>query len=283
MPRPPSKLVAGRPSSSGPARSRGALASGTKPRSQRGAKIEIVTSIDRAARVLLAFTQSWDFLTLAEVAQRSGLSKATAFRILSTLTEEGLLYQNAANGAYGLGALSLRLADVILSDMNIYDRARAAMRQIRGRVNETVVLSVREGPFCYHVDSFESTQSISHSQSIGVPFPLHAVLPGRVMLANQPDAAIQDYLKSRGLAGRAAARVIWTDIKNIRRQGHAVSAGNAAGGGNGVAIAISDEQDATSFALHIAVPRGRYTANLEKRCIDALQDAAARLKATAPI
>jgi DNA-binding IclR family transcriptional regulator len=274
MPRLPPKSATGRLTSSGVAHVQAVLASRGRQRGQRNTDMEIVTSVDRAARVLMAFTQSWDFLTLAEVAQRSGLSKATAFRILSTLTEEGLLYQNAANGTYGLGALNLRLADIILSDIKIYDRARAAMRQIRDRVNETVVLSVREGAVCYHVDSFESTQSISHSQPIGIPFALHTVLPGHVMLANQPDAAIDDYLRSLApAAGPAASRQLWTQIKAIRRQGYAVSAGEVAGGGHGVAVAISCENDATNIALHIAIPKGRYTTSLEQRCIGELKQA----------
>jgi DNA-binding IclR family transcriptional regulator len=249
-----------------------------KRRKQQTAGVEIVMAVDRAARVLLAFTQSWDFLTLPDIAQRAGLSKATAFRILSTLTDEGLVFQNAANSTYGLGALNLRLADIILSDIEIHEPARAVMRQIRDRVNETVVLSVRQGTDCYHVDSFESTQSIIHSQPIGVPFPLHAVLPGQVMLAHQPDAAIEAYIKSTAPAARTAvARQLWNQIKTIRRDGYAVSSGEPAGGGHGVAVAIPHRNNAATVAMHISFPKGRYTVDLERRCVDALQQAARRL------
>lgn len=277
MPRLPPKSVPSRLKSSGAAHVEAPLAINERRRNQRNADVEIVTAVDRAARVLMAFTQSWDFLTLPEVAQRAGLSKATAFRILSTLTTEGLIFQNAANGAYGLGALNLRLADIILSNIKVHAHARVVMRQIRDRVNETVVLSIREDTACYHVDSFESTQSISHSQSIGVPFALHTVLPGQVMLAKQPDAAVDAYLRSVAPATRAAeARQLWNQIRTIRHQGYAAASGEVAGGGHGVAIAISHE-DAPAAALHIAFPKGRYTANLEQRCVEALKDAADRL------
>lgn len=249
-----------------------------KRRKQQTTDVEIVTAVDRAARVLMAFTQSWDFLTLPEVAQRAGLSKATAFRILSTLMDEGLVFQNAANSTYGLGALNLRLADIILSDIEIHEQARAVMRQIRDRVNETVVLSVRQGTECYHVDSFESTQSIVHSQPIGVPFPLHAVLPGQVMLASQPDAAVEAYIKSIAPAARTVtARQLRTQIKAIRRDGYAMSSEEPAGGGHGVAVTIPRQDNATTVAMHISFPKGRYTTELEQRCIDALKQAASRL------
>ncbi|MCC6887798.1 MAG: IclR family transcriptional regulator [Hyphomicrobiales bacterium] len=253
-------------------------ASGKRQRKRRTSDVEIVTAVDRAACVLMAFTQSRDFLTLLEVAQRAGLSKATAFRILSTLTDEGLVFQNASNSTYGLGALNLRFADIILSDIEIHKQARAVMRQIRDSVNETVVLSVRQGADCYHVDSFESTQSIIHSQSIGMPFPLHSVLSGHVMLANQPDAAVDAYIKSIPPAARAAvARQLWKQIKAIRSDGYATSSGELAGGGHGVAVAIPHEKYSATVAMHISFPNGRYTTELEQRCIDALKQAAGHL------
>ena len=70
----------------------------------------------------------WDFLRLPEVATRSGLPKAAAFRILATLIAEGLVFQNAANGTYGFVALYLGIADVIPSGIGVRERTRAAMR-----------------------------------------------------------------------------------------------------------------------------------------------------------
>jgi DNA-binding IclR family transcriptional regulator len=236
----------------------------------------IVTAVDRAARVLAAFSQSWDFLTLAEVATRSGLSKPTAFRILATLMAEGLVFQNAANGTYGLGALNLRLADIILGSIDIRERARAAMRQVRTQINETVVLSIRDCDACYHVDSFESTQSISHSQPVGVPFPLHTVVAGRAMLAAASESDVDGYLKRLAPATRGAnARRLLLDIETIRRQGYAVSAGEASGGGHTVAVAVPNGEGASAAALHISFPQGRFTNSLEQRCIDVLQQAVA--------
>ena len=51
------------------------------------------------------------FLRLPEVATRSGLSKATAFRILATLIAEGLVFLYAANGSFGVGAVLLWIGE----------------------------------------------------------------------------------------------------------------------------------------------------------------------------
>jgi DNA-binding IclR family transcriptional regulator len=237
----------------------------------------LVTAVDRAARVLLAFGQSWDFLSLQEVAARSGLSKPTAFRILSTLAAEGLVFQNEANNTYGLGFLTLRLADVVLSGVGIRDAARPAMRRIRDQVNETVVLSLRDRDACYNVDSLESTQTIGQAHAIGMAAPLHAVAPGRALLAASPDDAVDDYIARvrRPAAARAKfGQELWREIRLIRKQGYAVSAGEFMRAGHTIAKAIPELGD-TAAALHISFPQSRFSKELAQRCVRAL-DAGAR-------
>ena len=173
-----------------------------------------------------------------------------------------------------LGALNLRLADIILSSIDIRERARAAMRQVRTQINETVVLSIRDGDACYHVDNFESTQSISHSQPVGVPFPLHSVAPGRAMLSTASDRDVDAYLKRLTPSSRTAtSRHLPRDIETIRRQGYAVSSGEASGGGHTIAVPIPNTADSATAALHISFPQGRFTSTLEHRCIEVLKQA----------
>jgi IclR family acetate operon transcriptional repressor len=242
-----------------------------KPRSP-GADQRVVTAVDRAARVLLAFGQSWDFLSLPEVAARSGLSKPTAFRILSTLAAEGLVFQNEANNTYGLGFLTLRLADVVLGGVAIRATAWHAMRRIRDQVNETVVLSIRQGDACYNVDSLDSTQSVGQAHAIGVAAPLHALAPGRALLASWPDDEIAGYLQRMRPPPKSKAG-LWRDIESIRKRGYAVSSGELMRAGHTLARAIPGDSGAAAAALHISFPQSRFTRELERNCIEALETA----------
>jgi IclR family transcriptional regulator, acetate operon repressor len=244
-----------------------------KPKPRRsGAGPRVVTAVDRAARVLLAFGESWDFLSLPEIAARAGLSKPTAFRILSTLAAEGLVFQNEANNTYGLGFLTLRLADVVLGGIGIREAARPAMRRIRDQVNETVVLSIRQGDACYNVDSLDSTQSIGQAHATGVAAPLHALAPGRALLASWPDAEIAGYLQRMRSPPKSRAG-LWREIESIRRRGYAVSSGELMRAGHTLARAIPDGDGAAVAALHISFPQSRFTRALELSCIQALETA----------
>jgi DNA-binding IclR family transcriptional regulator len=271
-----SKRPSGRSGAKKRGTARGASATPMRARTARAGDHRMVAAVDRAARILLAFSPSWDFLTLPEIARRAGLSKPTAFRILATLVAHGLIFQNAENGTYGLGFMTLRLADVVLGDMPIVAAARPLMRQIRDKVNETVVLSIRDGDSCYYVDCFETTQSIGQTYAIGVATPLHAVAPGRAILAALPDDQVSDYVRRMRRAGGSASntmtgRALLREIGTIRRDGYAVSSGELRQGGHTIAIAIPGPIAATQAALHISFPQGRFTNKLQEQCIDALR------------
>jgi DNA-binding IclR family transcriptional regulator len=239
-------------------------------RSTGGTKI--VTAVDRAARVLEAFADSWDFATLPEIARRARLSKPTAFRILATLAAEGLVFQNEANSTYGLGFLTLRLADVVLGGIQLREAARPAMRRIRDVVNETVVLGLVEGDTYCNIDSAESTHLIGQTGLIGVPAPLHVGAPGRALLAAMPDEMIAGYLGRTRLdpkSGITKAKLM-REIEQTRRRGYAISSGDLMQGGHTIAAAIVNGDGTAVATLHISFPQGRYSNELEDRCVNAL-------------
>ena len=236
----------------------------------------LVTAVDRAARVLAAFSRSWDFMTLPEVANHAGLSKPTTFRILATLMSEGLIFQNEANATYGFGFETLRLADVVLGTLPSAGAISSIMRNINSELNETVVLSARQGPHCYFVHSVETTQSIGQTHALGIAAFLHTVAPGRAMLATWPDQAIDAYLRScRSLRPKVRSAALFREIETIRTRGFASSSGELRQGGHTLAIALPCADGQADAALHISFPQGRYTTELHQRCIDALQNGVA--------
>jgi IclR family acetate operon transcriptional repressor len=245
---------------------------------RKGGRPALVTAVDRAARVLAALSQSNDFLTLPEVAKLAGLSKPTTFRILMTLMSEGLIFQNEANATYGFGFQVLRLADVVLGTVPFAALARGVMREINGKLNETVVLSVRQGPHCYFVHSVDTTQSIGQTHTLGLPALLHTIASGRAILAALPDAEFRGYLqRCRRLDRKLRPAELAREIKRIRVQGFASSSGEPRHSGHSIAMVIPLQ--GAGAALHVSIPRGRYTTELQQRCTEALRNGAAAIAA----
>lgn len=237
--------------------------------------IKAVTAVDRAARMLFVFTQSPDFLSLGEAAHRVRLSKPTTFRLLNTLVGERLLFQNEANSTYGLGFLTLRFADVVLSGIGFRERARNAMRRIRDAVNETVVLGIPDGDGYCNVDSLEGTHLIGQPPLIGVPLPYEIGAPGKALLAGMSDEKLAAYLCSRRI-GAARQQKLRREIARVHRDGYAVNSEDLLGG-HTIATAVVDERGAAVATLHVSFPQSRYSKALERQCIKELVENASTI------
>ena len=241
--------------------------------------------VDRAALILECFSRANPELSLPQIASRLKLPKATAFRILTNLVRHGLLDHNAAANLYTLGFGTLRLADNLLQNLEIRERARPVMQAIRDAVNETVVLSIRDGDERYNIDSVESTHAIGQTQRIGSPIPLYAGAASRVLLAAMPDREIASYLSrvervAFSPATLTDAKRLQDEIVRIRRRGFAASSGEFTTGGHAVACAIVAGDGRAAGALHVSIPKARFTKELEERCARHLVEGARSLAET---
>src|SRR5919107_95252 len=69
-----------------------------------------VQSVARAAELLKALGASGAPATVFELADRCGLNRSTAWRILATLEDEGLVERDATTGRYAVGDALVGLA-----------------------------------------------------------------------------------------------------------------------------------------------------------------------------
>lgn len=263
-----------------------AKAAGAKPRSKasRGAGREAgrIAVLDRATALLAAISQLGRPATLNEAALHAGLSKATAFRILSTLVEQGFVEQDVANASYRLGIAPLHMAMAVLDGIDVYAKARPVMRGVTEMLNETVVLSVRDGDNRVNIDAVECTNAISSSRRIGEPRPLHSGAPSRVLLAAMSDEEIEAYLKrhrigDKGNFSPSYVENLWKDIRKARRTGLAALPAEFSPESMAVATIIHGTGGKAVAALHVAIPRGRFSSRVEARCGQALLRAAAEI------
>src|SRR5918911_2155422 len=96
-------------------------------------------SVQRACRLLSAFTIEQPLLTLAELAGAAALPKATAHRLAAALKECGFLTQ-AEDGRYGLGVKLLELGAVLRESMDVVQICSSAMTAVAAASGETVLL-----------------------------------------------------------------------------------------------------------------------------------------------
>jgi DNA-binding IclR family transcriptional regulator len=136
--------------------------------------------------------RGWSGVT--EISRELEIHKSTAYRLLTTLRDRGLVEQDAATEKYRLGFGLVLLARAVRADLDILRCARPVCERLSERSGETVTLAVLEGD-----DAVIIHQSISRASALSVDWtgrhtPLHATAAGKIFLAYMPEDQLQSIL-----------------------------------------------------------------------------------------
>jgi DNA-binding IclR family transcriptional regulator len=239
-----------------------------------------VRVIDRAIDILSCFTEANANLSLRDISDRTGIHKATAFRILSTLVDAKILDQPTPGAPYELGFFALQCADAILCSNELRRRALPIMLRLRDALNETVVLALRHENSVLNIDKVMSRQGIIETPTIGVYAPLHESAAGLAILSTFDDDDLARYMKAECLDPTSPeARMIRERADKSRSL--LANPAKATAQMPVVAAPISVGGRAIA-ALSIAIPAGRADRDLVQRCLKKLIRAAQQLASTSP-
>ncbi|MDF2120436.1 IclR family transcriptional regulator [Roseiarcaceae bacterium H3SJ34-1] len=233
-----------------------------------------VRVIDRAIDILECFDETHEKATLQELADRTGIHKATALRLLATLVEAGILDQPVASGAYELGFFALKCADTILAASDLRKRAAPVMRQLRDELNETIVLSTRNGNLILNLDKFLSRHGIIEAPTIGVYTALHETSAGLAVLSTFSRGQLEAYMEE------CCSHMTASDTRALRESIAKINAPAKSPPRNRtLAVPIVDGDGRAHAALSIQIPSGRIEPDLVERCLKGLRSAARKLNA----
>jgi DNA-binding IclR family transcriptional regulator len=150
-------------------------------------KSSSVQSVDRAITVMeLLSRQGWSGVT--EVANELDIHKSTAYRLLATLRDRGLVEQDSATEKYRLGFGVVLLASTVTADLDIMRHARPVCERLSEETEETATVTALEGDEAVIIHQSISTSSMMAVDWSGWHTPLHATAAGKVLLAFMPDS-----------------------------------------------------------------------------------------------
>jgi IclR family pca regulon transcriptional regulator len=101
---------------------------------------DFVQSLERGLAIIQAFDAEHPSLSLAEVARRTGLTRAAVRRFLLTLVELGFVW--ADGGKFSLRPKVLSLGYAYLSGLSLPDIALPHLRDLAHRTSESASLTV---------------------------------------------------------------------------------------------------------------------------------------------
>ena len=106
--------------------------------------VEGVAAVDRALAVLTAFRRGDRALSLAELAERTGLVKSTIMRLAVSLEAHGLLVR-MHDGDYGLGSEALRLGTLYQQSLDLESHVVPVLEHLVDRTEESASFYIRHG------------------------------------------------------------------------------------------------------------------------------------------
>jgi DNA-binding IclR family transcriptional regulator len=221
-----------------------------------------VQSIERAFAVLATLANGP--IGVTEVAERAGLPKSTAARLLASLAHEGVVEQVPGDTCYRLGPRLLTLAARIRPARSLAALARPSLEALAAESGEAAGLSVPEGDLAHYIDQVSSLNPVSVRDWTGSRIPLHAVSSGQVLLAFARPTFIQRYLgrPMERFTGRTltTADAVLERMRAIRRDGYTWALEEFDEGISSVAAPVADASGEVVAAVHLHGPSYRFPA-----------------------
>jgi DNA-binding IclR family transcriptional regulator len=246
-----------------------------------------VQSIERAFAVLATLVNGP--IGVTEVAERAGLPKSTAARLLASLAHEGVAEQVPGDTRYRLGPRLLTLAARIRPARSLAALARPSLEALAQETGEAAGLSVPAGDLAHYIDQVSSLNPVSVRDWTGSRIPLHAVSSGQVLLAYARPTFVQRYL-GRPMERFTERTLVTADallerMRAIRRDGYTWALEEFDEGISSVAAPVADASGEVVAAVHLHGPSYRFPADgteaaVAKRVVTAAARIAGSLRQT---
>jgi DNA-binding IclR family transcriptional regulator len=216
----------------------------------------MMRSVERIIAVFESFSRARDSLSLQEIADRIDLPKATAFRIVQSLTEAGYLVR-LENQQYCLSFRFTRLAGLVKSTVDIREIARPYIVELAEQTKETVTLNTVSGRDRVCIDVVDTSSPLRSVTKPGEHIRLLDGSSAKMLMAYLPKKALTPVLAYASRTTKQKPSDLLAELAAIREQGYAVSHGRRLLGLSAVTAPIKDIDDQARYCLTAAGPTVR--------------------------
>ena len=223
---------------------------------------DYVQSLSRGLTVLQAFNAERPAMTLADMARATGLTRATARRLLLTLVALGFVCTDGRT--FELTPRVLDLGFAYVSSLQLPDIAQPFMEALSDRVHESVSASVLDGTQIVYVARVNTQRIMGISLAIGSRLPAAWTSMGRVLLAGLPHEQLEAFLDGLVIAGPTVQSIsdidaLRSEIYTVRTQGYALIDQELEEGIRSVAAPLRDRRGRTLAAVNVGTHAARVT------------------------
>jgi IclR family pca regulon transcriptional regulator len=221
---------------------------------------DVIDSVEKALRLLQSFSGEAPAMSVSEAAAATGLTRATARRLL--LTFERLGFAETDGRRFQLTARVLRLGYGYLAALPFWEHAQSHMRALSDEVRESSSLATLDGGEIVYVARVPASRMMTVTFNVGSRLPAYPTSMGRVLLAALPAAELESYLDRTGLkrltehtiTGRAELEA---ELARVAEQGYALVDGEREEGVRSAAAPVRNAAGGVIAALNVSANAAR--------------------------
>ena len=219
-------------------------------------------SLQRAVAVLKTFSLDEPEMSTIEITRRLGIPKTTAYRIVTYLSNVGLLDRNPATGKYMIGGELFSIASLYLNTTDFVKAAEPIVSVLNELSQEAVTVGTFDKGSVVYVIFRESPHVLNTNMRVGSVIPAHCSAIGRAFLAELSDEEIDDIYPEEELEMLTDKTVSTkTELKRIlcrvKEAGVSFDSEGTYQGSGGFASVIREGNGVVAAALAIALPTVR--------------------------
>lgn len=240
---------------------------------------DLDTVLGKATTILRAFAAADQAVPLAELVRRTGLHKATVYRLARDLVANRLL--DRTDDGYRLSGGLFELGMRASLECSLLELAMPFLQDLYERTHETVHLGVREGAEVVYVAKIGGHRQVTSPSRAGGRMPLHCTAIGKVLLAFG-DAELRRSVLTGPLERRTPRTVVapgllQRQLDDALESGVAYEHEESAPGIVCVAAPVSDTDGDVVAAISVTGPTTRFRPETH---VAAVRGAAASLAST---
>lgn len=244
---------------------------------------DFMASLARGLAVLRGFSPQGRRLSIAQLSERTGISRAAVRRCLYTLEKLGYVAAEE-DRTFALRPRILSLGHAYLSSAPLVMAAQPVLDRVSRRLHESCSLAIMDGDdILYVARSWSGKRLLSIDLAVGSRLPAHCTSMGRALLAGLDPDDLAAYLRRVKLVSHTARTIVDGDrlrevVATTRESGYALVDQELEVGLRSIAVPIKDFRSRVVAAINIGAQAPRVSvAAMQKIFLPALRDAAGEL------
>jgi DNA-binding IclR family transcriptional regulator len=219
-------------------------------------------AVVRAVAVLKAFDGARTAWGLTELAHELSLNKATVFRLVRALEQEGMLTREPGRDVYRLGPEMIVLGAHALRSAELRTIAHAQLQMLAESTGESATLEVLVGDETLIIDEVLGRFRLSSGAELGTRWPAHTTSTGKALLAaiRRGGGALPRCLEARTDKTITSAARLERELARVSDQGYAVANEELEPGFVAIGAPVHNHEGRAIAALSIGGPTGRLAA-----------------------